>query len=201
MPKIQFKIFNLKFKIRKGYTLIEFLVVISILGLSVGSVLMFLTSTLKGANQANVTSEVKQNGQAVLDNLQSQIRSSTRADVFVSTQLPSPGNYGLFLTLSPGEQLNVVCVNSTATANGYIEISKQESGTLPDGEASNYQPITNTNPISGVDVVCTANTFQVNSNKNLVIIDFTVNQGKQAPSRADFLANARFKTTMALRSY
>lgn len=200
-----------KFEILKlpGYTLIEFLIVIAILSLSVGSILLFLTSTLKGANQVNVTAEVKQNGQSVLDNLQTQIRSSTKAEVFDVTQLPILGVSGLFLTLSTGDHLNVVCFNANVagTSNGYIGVAKGSSISLPNGTASEYQILTNTNPVSGVDIVCTSNSgpgsgsFQVNANNNLVIIDFIANQGKQAPSRADYLANAQFKTTIGLRLY
>jgi len=53
----------------KGFTLIELLVVLGILVIGVGSTLLFLTSILRGTNQANVTAEVKQNGQAILDSL------------------------------------------------------------------------------------------------------------------------------------
>ncbi len=206
MPTL-IKIRNSKSEIRRlaGYTLIEFLIVISILALSVGSVLLFLTTTLKGANQANVTSEVKQNGQGVLDNLQTQVRSSSKADVFSSGQLSSVSSNaisGLFLTLSTGEKLNIVCVNAAGSSNGYITVSKRPTtDTLPDPTPSNYQVVTNTDPVSGVDIVCTASSFQVNTNKNLVIINFVANQGKQAPSRADFLANAQFQTTIGLRTY
>src|SRR3989344_4232759 len=64
---------------KNGFTLLEFLVVIGLLSLTIGSILLFLTSVLKGTNQANVTSEVKQNGQVVLDALESQIRKATDA--------------------------------------------------------------------------------------------------------------------------
>jgi prepilin-type N-terminal cleavage/methylation domain-containing protein len=184
-----------------GFTLVEFLIVISVISLSVGSVLVFLTSTLKGANQANIISEVRQNGQAVLDNLQTQIRASKKAEYFSDRGVTLPAGWlsGLFLTLSTGEQLNVVCFK-TAGSNGWIGVYKDVAGTLPN-ITSTYQPLTNNSSVSGVDISCSATTFQINTNKNLVIIGFTANQGVGAPSRADFLANARFVTTVGIRSY
>lgn len=206
-----FKVYGLKLK--SGYTLIEFLIVISILALSVGSVLLFLTSTLKGANQANVTAEVKQNGQSVLDNLQSQIRSSSFVQALVYPgQTPSNADYagqsGIWLTLSTGDKLTVVCFNSASgsTKSGWIGVAKTTiaSGNTntPESTIGNFQTLTNQNPLSGVDIVCTQNSFQVNTNNNnLVIIDFTANQGIQAPSRVDYKANVQFKTTIGIRTY
>src|SRR3989344_5912333 len=75
-----FQVSSFKFPVsRKGFTLLEFLVVIGLLSITIGSILLFLTSVLKGTNQANITSEVKQNGQVVLDTLESQIRNATDA--------------------------------------------------------------------------------------------------------------------------
>src|SRR3990167_9169606 len=68
-----------------GFTLLEFLVVIGLLSITIGSILLFLTSVLKGTNQANITSEVKQNGQVVLDTLESQIRNATDADCMLES--------------------------------------------------------------------------------------------------------------------
>lgn len=213
---LRFMVYGLKLK--SGYTLIEFLIVISILSLSVGSILLFLTSTLKGANQANVTAEVKQNGQSVLDNLQTQIRSSSSVQSvntgYINAITVGNTDYvaqsGIWLTLSTNYKLTVVCFNSASggTKNGWIGLAKLPSATndTPDTVFADYQTLTNQNPLSGVDIVCTPSTsatpsFQVNANNNLVIIDFIANQAKQAPSRADFMANVEFKTTVGLRVY
>src|SRR3989344_1028540 len=73
----KYKILNTKYCKTKGFTLIELLVVLGILAAAVGASMIFLTSVLKGTNQANVTAEVKQNGQVVLDSLEKQIRGAT----------------------------------------------------------------------------------------------------------------------------
>ena len=136
----------------KGYSLIEFLIVIGILSISMGSVLLFLTSTIKGANQANVTAEVKQNGQAVLGDLQRQIRSATDVKVISLGELRPPGltgvtaNSGLTLTSANGGQVAILCVNAdSTTSNGWIAIYKRvDSEYWPPTDGAKYQSLTNT---------------------------------------------------------
>ncbi len=65
-----------KFKIDDGFTLIELIVVMGILALVVGAITLFISSVLKGSNQAKITAEVKQNGQVTLDSLERQIRGA-----------------------------------------------------------------------------------------------------------------------------
>src|SRR3989344_764838 len=64
---------------RRGFTLVELLVVLGILSATVGSTLLFLTSTLKGSNQASIVAEVKQNGQVTLDLLEREVRGANNA--------------------------------------------------------------------------------------------------------------------------
>ncbi|MEK7581337.1 MAG: prepilin-type N-terminal cleavage/methylation domain-containing protein [Patescibacteria group bacterium] len=208
--------FFVRLKLNAGYTLIEFLIVISILSLSVGSVLLLLTSVIKGANQANVTSEVKQNGQNVLDSLQTQIRGGTDVRVLASGELTSlsDASYdsvsGVFVTLASDEKLTIVCFNTKVTdKNGWIGVAKGNASSSVPVSQSSFTSLTSQNPISGVDIICTDDTpgpatFQVNlptSSVRVIIINFTANQGKTAPSRADFLANAQFRTTISQRLY
>lgn len=197
----------------RGYTLIEFLIVIGILSISMGSVLLFLTSVIKGTNQANVTAEVKQNGQAVLGNLQRQIRTATEVIELLYTQLPSPynisGNNGVQLKKPTGEYIYIICVNAVfGTSNGLIGIATNSTGSPPN-VSTDYQSLTNTDLVSGVDVDCTAGTptqkaFRVDINTSsiaVVTISFTANQAINAPSRVDFKANAKFQTVLSLRKY
>lgn len=200
-----------------GYTLVEFLIVIGILSASMGSLLLFMTSVIKGANQTNIVSEVKQNGQAVLGSLETQIRSATDVEPMVGTEfLPagaSNGNSGIVLTKQAGGYIYLICVNSSASpaANGWIGIYSDNLNSPPTG-ASKYQKLTNNeSTLSGIDINCdvdptatTASAFQVSpvgSALKVVTINFIANQGVAAPSRADFLANAQFRTTISLRKY
>lgn len=196
LKRLKYNVYALRFQ--GGFTLVEFLIVISVIALSVGSVLVFLTSTIKGSNQANIIAEVRQNGQAVLDNLQTNIRASKKAEVPTT----GFGDARLFLTLASGGNLSVICTNAVGTtANGYIAISKRSTiDTTMDPVLTNYQNITNANLVSGIDITC-GTTFRVNTNTNIVIISFVANQAVGAPSRVDFKANATFVTTVGIRSY
>ncbi len=199
---------------KNGYTLIEFLIVIGILALSVGSILLLLTTTIKGANKSNINAEVKQNGQAVLDSLVGQIRSASDVSQLVGGQyFPTQGGQsGIFLTLSTGEKLTIVCFNADATHNGYIGAVKDPAtATGPHLNYSDFanNALTNTDIKSGVDIVCTNSlspppSFVVSQSSSLgktVAINFKAQQGIAAPSRVDFLANASFETAVVLRIY
>src|SRR3990170_6397749 len=96
----KYKILNTKYCKTKGFTLIELLVVLGILAAAVGASMIFLTSVLKGTNQANVTAEVKQNGQAVLDSLEKQIRGALDARLLTGSDIPSGSSNALAMTLT-----------------------------------------------------------------------------------------------------
>ena len=190
------------FKVKHGFTLIELLVVLGILTSTVGAALLLLTSVLRGTNQGNVTSEVKQNGQVVLDSLEKQIRGALDARLLSENTLA--------VTLASGGYLYVACFNSLpGSTNGWIGTAVSSSAIPP--SVGLYQTLTNREEIAGVDVVCDpcppTCTFSViaassgSLNPPIVKVSFTVNQGVKAPSRQDFLANARFETTISLRKY
>lgn len=199
----------------KGFTLVEFLIVIGILALSVGSIMLILTTVVKGVNQTNIQAEVKANGQTTLDTLTSQIRNATDvyqlpATLFGANQpVPSGAQSGIWLFGSAGEKITLVCVeNNGTTSNGYIgiQVDPASSITVPAG-LTNFKALSNTDPVSGVDVDCDVGTgaavrvVQSGANAKVVQIRFTANQGVQAPSRVDFKANARFETSITLRLY
>ncbi len=203
-PKLETLNLELKLKGQKpGYTLIEFLVVIGILSLSVGSILLLLTTTIKGANQANITAEVKQNGQNALDSLSSQIRSAktvSKSEILAFLGATS----GIFLTFPNDNPLTIVCINSTASTNGWIGVFRGNSLNETPPSASSLTAVTNTDPKTGVDIQCTSSSFQVSqggSSVATVSINFTAVQGVSAPSRVDFKATSTFQTTVVLRLY
>ena len=59
-----------------GLTLVELLVVISVLGIAGVLILNIFTSTLKGSNKTQVIGAIKQNGQAVLETMDKTIRNA-----------------------------------------------------------------------------------------------------------------------------
>lgn len=198
-------------KVKLGFTLIELLVVLGILTATVGATLLFLTSVLRGTNQANVTAEVKQNGQVVLDSLEKQIRGALDTRLLSGADIPTGSSNAMAVTSATGGYLYVACFNSvTGSANGWIGTVSTSAATAP--STGLYQPLTNQDKIAGVDVVCDnpcppTCTFSVIAASEgtlsppIVKVSFTVNQGVKAPSRQDFLANAKFGTTISLRKY
>ncbi|OGD94075.1 hypothetical protein A2697_03660 [Candidatus Curtissbacteria bacterium RIFCSPHIGHO2_01_FULL_41_44] len=192
----------------KGFTLIELLVVLGILVIGVGSTLLFLTSILRGTNQANVTAEVKQNGQAILDSLERQIRNATDVNCLNqsgnSTSCADAAVSDKYIKLiRPNENpLHIKCFASTGSLNGWMGVVVSTSNNPSD---SSYTTLTNSDTVSGVDIQsCSFKATPSTSGSlspALVNVSFVVNQGIKAPSRADFLANAKFETTISLRKY
>src|SRR3989344_1776418 len=167
-------------QLSKGFTLLEFLVVIGLLSITIGSILLFLTSVLKGTNHANITSEVKQNGQVFLDTLESQIRNASDAEC----RLVSGSDcLDVKLFRVNTDPLRIRCVSPVGqTENGRIEIA---SSALADPD--NFTSITNTDIKSGVSVTnCKFNVVLSSGGVSappIVAASFTVNQGVDAPSR------------------
>lgn len=194
-----------------GFTLVEFLVVLGVLTITIGATLIFLTSVLRGSNRGNVSAEVKQNGQAVLESIDSQIRNAKTA-----TQIPASsiagapaGSSAIQLNLANGTYLFIGCFPSTATTNGWIgSVGPQASFAVPG--LGSFVSLTNQDKVAGVDIVCdigATGTFAVvpassgTSDPSIVKVGFSVNQGINAPSRADFVASVRFDTTISMRQY
>lgn len=163
-----------------GFTLIEVLVVISLLSVVGVLILTIFTRTLRGSNKAQIIETIKQNGQSVLEQLDKTIRNSD--NVVCPTIIPPD-------TSAPSSNL-VVVKNGTyiryrfvapspppnPTTNGFIQQDnpdKQDvAGSNPlrketDSEfvnrvcgANDTMPnsvtLTDTNPQTGVSVDCIA---------------------------------------------
>lgn len=200
------KINSLCLKVNKGFTLIEFLVVVGILTTVVGSTLLFLTSILRGSNQTNITNEVKQNGQVVFDSLDKQIRNGRNA---VSIVPPTGSSSAIMLTLSDDSFLFLACFDTVPnTSNGWIGSVSSLTSSAP--VPASYVPLTNQDKISGVDIKCDSSpgaTFSAipasagSATPSIVKMGFGASQAVLAPSRSDFQANIRFDTTISLRQY
>ncbi len=183
-----------------GFTLIEFVVVLGVLGFLLGSIMLFLNSTLRGANQTNITQEVKQNGQAVLDSLDKQIRGATN----VAGIGAGPNYTTIVLTRPNDDPLYIKCLSSTATQNDRIGSVSMASGSPSD---SNFISVSNDDRVKGVEItncsfgVTSKSASQGSNIPAVVSVQFTASQGLDAPTRADFMASANFNTTISLRTY
>ena len=187
------------FKVKHGFTLIEFLVVLGILALVVGSITLFLTSVLKGTNQANVLSEVKQNGQATLDSLERQIRGAVDAEAVDSNHLK--------IIREEAQPLHIKCLVRNANQNGRIGTAVEPIGSTVNPSDESYISVSNDDPVSGVNIEsadCNLSVIPADFGVNapaVVSISFVAKQGFKAAQRADFEAQAAFKTTISLRTY
>ncbi|MBI3341701.1 prepilin-type N-terminal cleavage/methylation domain-containing protein [Candidatus Curtissbacteria bacterium] len=181
--------------VKKGFTLVELLVVLGLLSATVASTLIFLTSSLKGANQAAVTGELKQNGQVIMDQLERQIRGAASAKIVAADS-------NLMLS-SPTGTLHIRCFAPVRpTLNGYIGTSTDPSDAPG---AGTYTSLTNnTDLISGINVETCSLTVPPASAGGLspavVAVSFTLTNGISADTlRPDLKGSAYFQTTISLR--
>lgn len=191
------KVKSLKSKVKSGFTLVELLVVLGLLSATVASTLIFLTSTLKGSNQAAITGELKQNGQVILDQLERQIRGSSSAQLMETNHLK--------LTTAGNGVFHVKCfptVTSGTVKNGYIGTSTDTADTPVE---SLYTSLTNKDDlISGINVeTCDLSVIPSSSGglgPAVVSISFNLKNGINAETlRPDLKGNAAFQATISLR--
>lgn len=185
--------------VKRGFTLIEFLVVLALLTISVGSSLLFLTNLIKGSNKANIVAETRQNGQTVMGSLERMIRNATLAENVLGQT-----NY-IKLTIDEAGNRSYLFIKGCVVTSGtsWIGVGQNAIG-IPPTDVS-LTPVTNTDPVSGVDISgCDFSVVSASGGSNsppLVNIRFFVSQGAVAPSRQDYLAKLEFKTTISLRQY
>ncbi|MEK7617289.1 MAG: type II secretion system protein [Patescibacteria group bacterium] len=137
-----------------GFTLVELLVVIGVLGFLGGIILMVFTNSLRGSNKSQILSVIKQNGQSVLETMDKTIRNSDRV---VCPYFSSPTSTSTFLN-------TLVTVNrGTYTRYRFIPPfnTDQNQGICPTSNGCIFQdnPILPSSPPSG-------------ANPNLYIRDF-----------------------------
>lgn len=117
-------------KFKKGFTLVELLVVLGILSVMFGLVLTIFTRVLQGGNKTQVIGAIKQNGQSMLEIMDKTIRDASRvvctSVLGDSIAVVQEGVYTKFKFSPP-----------TPTSNGSI---KKESFSLPLSPPPNSDP-------------------------------------------------------------
>lgn len=178
---------------KRGFTLIEVLVVLGILSiLSVLFVEIFFRS-LKGNNKAQLLGIVKQNGQVALETMDKIIRNSDKVIC------PPPNTPSDTLVTQKDKSYIRFRFNSpTPSANGFIS---QDSGSDCVSALSGYISITNTDINNGVSVIL--GTFSRDTQPteaDLVAIDFSVGPAINIPKTlTDTLKPINFTTSVQLR--
>lgn len=201
-------------KIKNGFTIAEILVVIAIVAI-VGTIMVAIfISTLRGSNKSQILAAIKQNGQAVLENMDKNIRG---ADNVICPKIPSidTSAYGDTLVIEKaGTYTRFRITLPTSTANGLIQ---QDSPVppLPPAPESDIQffldnvcmdplagatTLTDTNTQSGVSANGLFTRSKLPGAKDNVTVEFTLSPGIRAPAAvAGQIDPVKFQTTVGLR--
>jgi len=173
-------------------TLLELVIVIAVVGVVFIVGVEIFGQIIKNSNKANVISEVKQNGTIALSFLEQEIRSARAACTSSPINELRLDKSGTACTTS---LVKFICTAGAPGANGKLQYDKG-TGMVVD--------ITNTDPISGIDITNCPSWYslQIRAGAPTVVkITLKINQGVQAPTRYDFLANVTLETSVSLRTY
>ena len=98
--------------IKKGFTLVEILVVIAILSVLGVLILTIFTRTLRGSNKSQIIGKIKQNGQSVLEQMDKTVRNSDKVVCVISSNL---------VVVKNGIYTRYRFIPPTSSANGLIQ--------------------------------------------------------------------------------
>lgn len=192
---------------KRGFTLVELLVVIAIMGILGIIMVAIFTNTLRGSSKSQVLAVIKQNGQAVLETMDKNIRGAD--NVVCSVDLPSlptlvivkNGLYTRYRYMPPGNTSNGYIAQDfpTQPLNQDIKIFANTVCTGP--MLFNSQVLTDTNTQTGVSVTSASFTQDLQSgSKSSVTVAFVLKPGLAAQTTmAGQIDEVEFQTTIELR--
>ncbi len=163
-----------------GFTLLETLVVISIVGIVAALGISFLSTILKGGNKTTIVSEIKQNGNYVMEVMSRYIRNANSINTCAQN------------TLSLMQQDSSVVTFS---------LLPTDNNTLNNRIASNSASLTNADIKNGVEVTSLTFSCDTTTYPATVNISFTLANARQASTGQEYKANQTFSTTVSLRTY
>lgn len=199
---------------RRGFTLVELLVVIAVLSISMLLVLYIFTNSLRGSNKAQILSSIKKNGQAMLETIDKTVRSS---DNVICPTIPSGQTFASSTNLvveKGGIYTRFRFVTATTSVNGLVKQDNPTRGSTEsisallnrvcntlDPLSSQALTLTDTNPQTGASVQ--KGSFTRNKSfgfKDIVIISFQVAYPVEVfPALAGQIDPVDFSTTIGLR--
>lgn len=178
-------------KSAKGFTLIETLVVVVVLGVIGVALVNILPSSFRANDKSKVLGNVKQNGQAALNRLTTAIRGAHSIVCIESASSPSiltiqnyDGTYTRFIfDPSVGTSKNGVLLQESLTYSQLPNPASPDSRTTNDFCSTTEVPIVSVSKITDDDLVAGVSierAFFRRLDKNLIYIYFEVEIAKNA---------------------
>jgi prepilin-type N-terminal cleavage/methylation domain-containing protein len=169
-----------------GFTLIEVIVTVAVLGVLMTTISAIFINALRNANQANVVNEAKENATNVLDQFERDVRNGS--DVAIT------GNPNEIKITSNNSTIYWQCVPPVgSSSNGYIQRAENN--------IANYHSVTNRDATLGVNV--TNCSFSVSgSTQKLVSFKFVLTEGVRAGGFAqEFHVSLPYQTSVGTRAF
>jgi prepilin-type N-terminal cleavage/methylation domain-containing protein len=102
---------------QQGFSLIEILVVIAIIGIIAGVVSDIFIQVIKASNKGNVVTEIKQNGDTVLSKIERVVRNAEEVTALGRKQYGQPWDWEPATAFSSTENCEAPSDNNSATSN------------------------------------------------------------------------------------
>lgn len=209
----------------RGFTLVEILVVMAIVAIVGIIMVVIFTNTLRGSNKSQILSVIKQNGQAVLENMNNNIRNADNSicstspsntlvvvknGTYIRYRISLPGNdkvppacfkNGCIVWDNPTKQIDLQ-TNQLETDSAFISSVCGSNDPIPRaGSADTANILTDTNSQTGVAVPSGSFTLSKPPGfKAAVTVAFELQPGVDAPSIiASQIDPVDFQTTIELR--
>ena len=179
----------MKVKIKKGFTLVEVLIVMVILGVVLTAGTGVFLSTISTSNKTQTQNTVKEAGRNASELITRRIQAARSLDLVSSTQVTVVDGDGISSLLN--------CVNGTATTNGWLEITPASGSTT----SLTFHDPDNT---KGVNVTeCNFAVVNGASGKEppALLYKFKVSQPVGFPPRPEYEASIKINSSVVSRSY
>lgn len=171
---------------QNGFTLVELLVVIALIGISVGVTNDILVSLVRSYNKTQVKNELEQQANFVGLKLERELRSAKSASIPGG----AAGGNSLVLQKADGSYVNYSVSTGVVTV-GY-NCDSAGAGCSP-----TLNTTTNAGP-GGLNVTCSSDCFTVAGNPQVVTLDLTFNPNTS--NGTSFSGTAYIRNTITIRN-
>jgi|GEM_PF-5409706 len=170
---------------RQGFTLLELLMFVSLVGLILVGITQVLGSTLAGSGKSQGMQQVKQNGQLAMSTISRLLRQANNVDP---------------LTCANSNQLNFTVLENGSTSTYRFETNSSRIRKTYNGVQSwltdDPDPLQN-----GVQVTNFGCNLTLPVDGQPAIVNLSFNIGKPGLSVESIIANINFRDSVSLRNY